>query len=75
LLNLGNTKDKCRRFVVGVHKAKMRLHDVEQEAQEDILDGPAMDRTESGRRLEEERQQGLGKDKKLFDNSKFKGFK
>lgn len=59
-------KNKCKRFVIGVHKSKMRLYDVEQEAQEDILDGPVMDRTNTGRRLEEEHRQ---------DTSKFKGFK
>jgi hypothetical protein len=66
-------KNKCKRFVIGVHKAKMRLFDVEQDAQEDILGGPVMDKTETGRRLEEERLQSLGS--KGFDNSKFKGFK
>lgn len=47
-------KNKCKRFVIGVHKSKMRLYDVEQEAQEDILDGPVMDNGEIGRRTAEE---------------------
>lgn len=47
-------KNKCKRFVVGVHKAKMRLYDAEQEAQEDILDGPVMDSTPTGKHLKEE---------------------
>lgn len=59
-------KNKCKRFVIGVHKSKMRLYDVEQSAQEDILDGPVMDRTNTGQRLEEESRS---------DTSKFKGFK
>ena len=32
----------CRRFVVGVDRSKMRLYNVEQEAQEDIIDGPVL---------------------------------
>tara|TARA_Y100000310_G_scaffold55179_1_gene50577 strand:- start:1719 stop:3092 length:1374 start_codon:yes stop_codon:yes gene_type:complete len=39
-----------RRFMVGVDRAKMRLYDVEQTAQEDIMDGPVMDKTEFGER-------------------------
>ena len=38
----------CRRFVVGVDRSKMRFYNVEQSAQEDILDGPVMDNTEFG---------------------------
>lgn len=38
----------CRRFVVGVDRSKMRLYDVEQAAQENIMDGPVMDRTKFG---------------------------
>ena len=30
----------CRRFVIGIDRNKMRLYDVEQDAQEDIMDGP-----------------------------------
>jgi hypothetical protein len=36
--------------MVGVDRAKMRLYDVEQTAQEDIMDGPVMDKTEFGER-------------------------
>lgn len=68
-------KNKCKRFVVGVHKSKMRLYDVDDEAQEDILDGPVMDNSKTGQRLEEERLSQLGKGKKLFDTSKFSQFK
>jgi hypothetical protein len=67
-------KNKCKRFVVGVHKAKMRLYDVEQDAQEDILDGPVMDRSESGRRIAEE--EGWKKPENAYPGpGKFNGFK
>ena len=59
-----------RKFVVGVDRAKMKLYDVEQESQEDLLDGPVMDKTEFGRQ-EEERAFGP----KKFDKSVFKSFK
>jgi hypothetical protein len=32
----------CRRFVVGIDRSKMRLYNVEQQAQEDIIDGPVL---------------------------------
>jgi archaellum biogenesis ATPase FlaH len=41
--------NKCRRFVVGIDRPKMRLYDVEQDAQDDIYDGPVMDNTTFGR--------------------------
>jgi archaellum biogenesis ATPase FlaH len=67
-------KNKCKRFVIGVHKSKMRLHDVEQEAQEDILDGPVMDRGEIGRRSAEEA--GFKRPEKPYPGvEKFNGFK
>lgn len=67
-------KNKCKRFVVGVHKAKMRLHDVEQEAQEDILDGPVMDNGDIGRRTAEEN--GWKKPENPYPTpGKFNGFK
>ncbi len=45
-----------RRFVVGVDRAKMRLYDVEQSAQEDIVDdGPVFDKSETGTRLKQEK--------------------
>ena len=53
-----------RRFVIGVNKAKMKFYDVEQSAQEDILEGagrkkkerdvPVMDNTNFGSRYNEE---------------------
>jgi archaellum biogenesis ATPase FlaH len=55
-----------RKFVIGVDRAKMKLYDVEQHAQNDIIDdGPAFDNTDTGKRLVNERK---------FDKDKFKGF-
>ena len=46
LKNRYNDPTAYRRFVVGVDRSKMRLYDVEQSAQEDILDdGPAFDKS------------------------------
>lgn len=49
-----------KRFVVGVDRSKMKLYDVEECAQNDIADsgqddGPAFDRTNSGRRVGSEK--------------------
>lgn len=56
---------KHRRFVVGIDRAKMRLYNVEQSAQEDIVnDIPAFNNTTSGSRIKSE---SINKDK-------FKGF-
>lgn len=44
-----------KRFVVGIDRAKMRLYDVEQEQQEDIVDdGPVFDKGDYGKRWREE---------------------
>ena len=59
-----------RRFVIGIDRSKMKLYDVEQSAQEDILDGPVMDSTKFG---EEEYERS--RPKKKFDKSAFEGFK
>ena len=59
-----------RRFVVGIDRSKMRLYDVEQSAQEDLLDGPVMDNTRFG---EEDYERSRPKPK--FDRSKFDGFR
>ncbi len=59
-----------RRFVVGVDRSKMRLFDVEQSAQEDLLDGPVMDNTEFGQQDYERNRK-----KPKFDKAKFEGFK
>ena len=59
-----------RRFIVGVDRSKMRLYDVEQSAQEDLLDGPVMDNTKFG---EEDFERS--KPKKKFNKAAFEGFK
>ena len=48
LKNRYNDPTTNKRFVVGIDRSKMRLYDVEQSAQEDILDGPIMDSTNFG---------------------------
>jgi replicative DNA helicase len=59
-----------KRFVVGVDRARMKLYDCEQSAQEDLIDDtPVMDKTEVGRRYEEDY-----KPASKFDKAKFKGF-
>lgn len=55
-----------RKFVIGVDRSRMKLYDVEQTAQEDIVDdGPAFDKSGFGERLSKE-----GK----FSKSKFANF-
>jgi hypothetical protein len=72
------------RFMLGVDRSKMRLYDVEQEAQDDLLDGPNRkkkkkepdgDRSvfDSGKFMTEDMERGKPKSK--FDRSKFEGFK
>ena len=40
-----------RKFIVGVDRSKMRLYNVEQTAQDDIIDdGPVFDKGEFGKR-------------------------
>ena len=53
-----------------VDRSKMRLYNVEQSAQEDLLDGPVMDNTKFG-----EQDYERSKPKSKFDRSKFEGFK
>ena len=59
-----------RRFIVGVDRSKMRLFDVEQSAQEDLLDGPVMDNTKFG-----EEDYERNRKKKKFDKNMFAEFK
>lgn len=55
-----------RRFVIGVDRAKMKLYDVEQHAQDDVLDDkPVFDSSESGKRMGAERK---------FDKTAFESF-
>jgi hypothetical protein len=70
LKNRYNDPGINRRFILGVDRSKMRLFDVEQSAQEDLLDGPVMDNTKFG---EEDYERGLPK--KKFNKSAFEGFK
>jgi len=58
------------RFIIGVDRSKMRLYDVENSAQEDLLDGPVMDNTKFGNEDNER-----SKPKSKFDRAKFAGFK
>ena len=54
-----------RRFVIGVDRAKMKLYDVEQHAQDDIVDDkPVFDSSEFGKRSNAERKF----DKNVFEN-------
>lgn len=65
LKNRYNDPTLYKRFVIGVDRAKMRLYDVEQNAQQDIVDdGPVMDNTEVGKGL----NQAFGKPKKDFSD-------
>jgi hypothetical protein len=45
-----------RRFVIGVDKTKMKLYDVEQAAQDDVVDdGPVFDKSSTGARINSEK--------------------
>lgn len=75
LKNRYNDLALTRRFVIGVDKSRMKLYDVEQEAQEDVMGGPkfkpVMDNTKFGERFDEEFKMA-----KKFDKLKaFDGFK
>ena len=61
LKNRYNDPTMNKRFIVGIDRAKMRLYDCEQKAQEDIVD--------SGQ--EEEYNKKESKFKKNFDEFKF----
>lgn len=70
LKNRYNDPSFNKRFVIGVDRSKMKLYNVEQSAQEDLLDGPVMDKTEFG-----EQDYERNRKKPKFDKSKFDGFK
>ncbi len=55
-----------KRFVVGVDRAKMKLFDVEQSAQEGITDSGSMDPTESYKSMQKQNK---------FEKKSFDGFK
>lgn len=70
LKNRYNDLATYRRFVVGVDRAKMKVFDVEQNAQEDIADDkPIMDKSDFG-----ERDSDFYKKKPKFNKEAFKGF-
>ena len=70
LKNRYNDLATYRRFVVGVDRAKMKVFDVEQNAQEDITDDkPIMDKSDFG-----ERDSDFYKKKPKFNKDAFKGF-
>lgn len=59
-----------KRFVVGIDRSKMKLYDVENSAQDDLMDdSPVFDNSRSGIRLNEE-----SKPVHKFQRNKFKGF-
>jgi len=69
LKNRYNDPARYRRFVIGVDKSRMKLYDVDESAQDDLIDDrPVMDKTDFGSKDLER----SGKDK--FDLKKFEGF-
>jgi replicative DNA helicase len=65
LKNRYNDPGVHRRFVIGVDRPKMKLYDVEQSAQQDIVDdGPVFDKSDSGIRIKSEK----GKFKDAFNS-------
>lgn len=57
LKNRYNDPTIYKRFVVGIDRAKMRLYDCEQEAQDDIVDDrPVFDKSRTNERLTEEKK-------------------
>ena len=65
LKNRYSDPTKHRRFVVGVDKSKMKLYDVEQSAQQDIVDdGPVVNKSDSEIRIKSEK----GKFKNVFNS-------
>ena len=56
LKNRYNDPTYNRRFVLGIDRAKMRLYDCEQSAQDELIDtGPVMDNSETGARVQSEK--------------------
>ena len=62
LKNRFNDPVSNKRFVIGVDRAKMRLYDVEDNAQKELIDDtPLMDKTEFGMRNEETKKRNFAK--------------
>jgi archaellum biogenesis ATPase FlaH len=70
LKNRYNDPTYNKRFVIGVDRSKMRLYNVEQSAQEDLIDSPVMDNTKFGEEDSERK-----KPKSKFGKNAFQGFK
>jgi archaellum biogenesis ATPase FlaH len=62
--------NKYKRFVIGIDRSIMKLYDVEQEAQDELIEESVMD---TGKFMEEDRERNKPKNK--YDRSKFQGFK
>ena len=59
LKNRYNDPTYYRRFIIGVDRSRMKLYDTEQSATEELHDtGPAFDKSESGKRISEEKTDG-----------------
>ena len=72
LKNRFNDPTSNKRFVVGVDRGKMRLYDVEQSAQDELVnDNPVMDNAVFGSRRNDEDSQGEFSQRK-FDKRTFK---
>lgn len=70
LKNRYTNLDKCKRFVLGVDKIKMKLYDVEESAQDLVDDSPVMDKGDFG-----DREKAINKKKSKFSLNEFEGFK
>lgn len=59
--------NKPKKFMIGVDRSKMRMYNVDQEAQENLNDGPVMDNADFGKRVDNDEFNGAfarGKKKK-----------
>lgn len=61
---------KCKRFVIGVDRTKMKLYDVEESAQDLMDDSPVMDKGNFG-----EREKATNRKKSKFELQQFEDFK
>jgi archaellum biogenesis ATPase FlaH len=78
LKNRYNDPGLFGKFIIGVDRSKMRLYNVEQSAQDDLLDGPRKKQEDksvfdNGKFMTEDTERNKPKSK--FDRSKFVGFK
>lgn len=61
---------KCKRFVLGIDRTKMKLYDVEESAQDLMDDTPIMDKGSFG-----EREKATNRKKSKFELQQFEDFK